>query len=1132
MAPKRNYTQKTIKLLFAACGNQCAEPSCTNSVVIESNDQSDAMISAQICHIYAASNHGPRGRPGLTEKERNAPENLILLCPTHHGIVDGQHESYPANLLESWKQQHESKYKKPVVEDVASVALRLSTAASLVDAVIDEELMRLRKARFFAEFDRLEFARKLSLKLIGGEYSGGGNSARSKALAWCARTLSIAEDKTEASKALAVAKQLSECEEVHIADAFCQAAKGNVQAALSSLAILDAPSSKTAAFQIVSNEGGAVKSIDWLKDTGLSASDLDPDGKFALLQRCMELEKWDDALELASTLDEDDFSRAPALYQAAASAHLASALPLEIRSAVITQPPFFPRRIPLSSESIAMSHRRIAIELFGKSADAAKSFNCLQANKIALDFALWLQLSDPDTYLIARGNLEASLRNGVEGLRRLPLALGFGIKLDVQAVESQIDRQTAMSGGHTVETALARLALALTKQNAGEAAKYVETYRDELLKFLDRTAVTSLEIEMLAQAGSIDKARKMLEEFRKAGFDANACQSLDRIIAEIQGQDPVTARRYQFESTNSLHDLALLVEALEEQDDWESLVDVAEQLFQRTNSLQDAERFAIVLNNLEQDDRLASFLSVNENLIPNSRRLALVKGWLLFRLGSLKECASLVSILRASEDSANLRALVLNTAIASGDWDNINSFVAEEWRNRQARTPKELLRASQIGFIVQSPQARDLLFESARGADKDAHILVGAYSLATSAGIENDETVAAWFAKGIELSGPDGPVERVTLKDVFERKPEWDKREADIWKLLSEGAIPIYGAAKLLRRTLADFYLSPALSNLREVDPRKRGIIPAFAGNREATGLTLQTAYGFDATALLTLVFLGVLDDVLRAVPVVKIPHATMAWVLQEKERVDFHQPSRIRDAKVLRSLINSGKLRVFDGEPSGDPDLLAEVDDDLAAFISTSAANGADLPQQQLVVRSFPVHKIGSLMEEPASLDKYQHCLCSCVGVLKKLKSKGVLTWQEYDDAFKYLAANEGTWPNETAIVDDATLFLDDLSVSYFKHVGLLHKLKDAGYKAVISKRAAEEADTLIGYELFSQQVSSYLDDLRKKIAIGIQAGKVVVGRIVRNSRDDDDLFTSHPSESLLDLSPTCDALVVDDRF
>ncbi len=48
------------------------------------NVNTSAAVVAQICHIYAASDNGPRGKPGLTATERNSPDNLILMCGHHH----------------------------------------------------------------------------------------------------------------------------------------------------------------------------------------------------------------------------------------------------------------------------------------------------------------------------------------------------------------------------------------------------------------------------------------------------------------------------------------------------------------------------------------------------------------------------------------------------------------------------------------------------------------------------------------------------------------------------------------------------------------------------------------------------------------------------------------------------------------------------------------------------------------------------------------------------------------------------------------------------------------------------------------------------------------------------------------
>lgn len=128
--PRRNYSSKTIKILFALSGNQCAVPDCNEPVIAPQTEKSGAMVIGQIAHIYAISEDGPRGSKGLTEKDLNQASNLILLCPTHHVKVDGQYETYPATMLIDWKARHEKKYGDTLSRSVSSVgAAELEVAA-------------------------------------------------------------------------------------------------------------------------------------------------------------------------------------------------------------------------------------------------------------------------------------------------------------------------------------------------------------------------------------------------------------------------------------------------------------------------------------------------------------------------------------------------------------------------------------------------------------------------------------------------------------------------------------------------------------------------------------------------------------------------------------------------------------------------------------------------------------------------------------------------------------------------------------------------------------------------------------------------------------------------------------------
>ncbi len=65
------------------------------------------VLLAEIAHIEASSDGGPRSNAGLSDADRDAYENLLLLCPTHHTLVDKQSNSYTVADLRDWKKEIE-----------------------------------------------------------------------------------------------------------------------------------------------------------------------------------------------------------------------------------------------------------------------------------------------------------------------------------------------------------------------------------------------------------------------------------------------------------------------------------------------------------------------------------------------------------------------------------------------------------------------------------------------------------------------------------------------------------------------------------------------------------------------------------------------------------------------------------------------------------------------------------------------------------------------------------------------------------------------------------------------------------------------------------------------------------------
>lgn len=94
-----------LRFLYGKSGNKCAYPNCTAPIF-----ESDGTLTGECCHIEAYSPNGARYNASTSCEEKNAEENLILMCSRHHKIIDTHPEQYSVETLKKYKQQHELQY--------------------------------------------------------------------------------------------------------------------------------------------------------------------------------------------------------------------------------------------------------------------------------------------------------------------------------------------------------------------------------------------------------------------------------------------------------------------------------------------------------------------------------------------------------------------------------------------------------------------------------------------------------------------------------------------------------------------------------------------------------------------------------------------------------------------------------------------------------------------------------------------------------------------------------------------------------------------------------------------------------------------------------------------------------------
>ena len=93
--------------LFSESAGYCQKPDCHVNLFLQFGDK--GIHIAEMAHIFSASDGGPRADKTMTAAERGAFENIILLCPSCHTIIDKAEEDFPDSVVVGWKENHRNK---------------------------------------------------------------------------------------------------------------------------------------------------------------------------------------------------------------------------------------------------------------------------------------------------------------------------------------------------------------------------------------------------------------------------------------------------------------------------------------------------------------------------------------------------------------------------------------------------------------------------------------------------------------------------------------------------------------------------------------------------------------------------------------------------------------------------------------------------------------------------------------------------------------------------------------------------------------------------------------------------------------------------------------------------------------
>jgi hypothetical protein len=392
-------------------------------------------------------------------------------------------------------------------------------------------------------------------------------------------------------------------------------------------------------------------------------------------------------------------------------------------------------------------------------------------------------------------------------------------------------------------------------------------------------------------------------------------------------------------------------------------------------------------------------------------------------------------------------------------------------------------------------------------APDSPEVFLAAYQLSIDRGEDQDPRTHEWFQKAVVLSGPKGPIQRVDIKDVISQSSGWNKNRQPV-----------------------EFILGLALRNAKATKSRQQFPVLAFSGAKGPVDLSGVRRLGLDITSIFTLEYLGLLKKTIGAFDEIIIAPSTLSSLFFDRQLIRFRQPSQVVKARQIKQLVNTGKLTVLKNKADDAASASSDIDPELLMLLEKAEVVGAT------VVRSAPVTKVGSFLEETADVSAFSKVMTDTHSVLEFLQGK--IAAPLAANARAYLTQVDSGWTDKPELTSSSRVYLDQLTVTYLHQVGLLEPLTNSVAQVCVSQDVEDHCDAVINAAESSDELLQRVERIRATLNDAIEKGSNVrfssrrhLGK-VRKDEEEEDSGGSFPSLDIMSDLAELDVVVCDDRF
>ncbi len=949
---------------------------------------------------------------------------------------------------------------------------------------------------------------------------------------WAARLYASEKDVSQAAK---LRNELQESD--LILDALILDGEGKSDEAIRILRDECDPDSRSEFFRLLNSNKGANVALDWF-DSNAKICDL---GFFTAFgwwywAICAATDgRWKDVVEILVKL-EDQWNANPALAFVEGAVNAALLLPEGRRDMVLDGLPLYPGISPIFHSNVVECHHR-ATYCFKHVEKKWSQYFGTEFNDATSDWQIWLKLMNPD--LDQSNEIKLFISEKLSGpdsgqaIRLIRFARFFEIEFNAQPIKSYLDYRRDL-GGLEPEEQRAEFLINRKIMKPPQFLEFAQLRKDELSRIfqVDYWLAEYCDV-MLQEPNLSSEYAHLIAEYRQSVDDANYHRMIDALDAK-QGIDVRGRSEKRFRQTGSTVDLKNLIAHFKSTDNWTALKHYYWKLFEAEPTLEHARELVEVLCNSSPAEyrEILEFAEQNPSIFEHDNDLLKAKVAALFNTGRFKDAKQfhLDHFGYSLEQFALLTELKID--IAFGNWDSIGASLERIWQHKESFEANELIWTSQIAANFDQMRNRAVEFAelATRKSPSDPQILLSAYSLCFQTNQE-EKANPDWLSNAMQLSSNEtGPVYSADLAQIVEeivpKRRRWLQNLENNW---FGGKIPLSFAAAGFNISPVHLLLHIPNQNESESDGRRKQTIPIVAGRLNTIELRNDWTVGLDITTILVLYHLELLESVFDVFNHIKLPPQTNAFLFSERSQVEFHQPSRIKDAKQVFQLARDGRI-VVDVKPRNESvEIAAQFGCELAELVQLAKST------KGRVVVSFPVYTANSMGQQLADTTEIDDFIVSLLDFCRILHEQGKLEFIDYQHIRSYLI-NQGEIESGTATSEilDKPIYLEELTLGYLLDLRVLERIS----KEVvihINSEALARIQAYIHEGNTGEFLVEAIDNIRHLISQAENSGKASFLPFYFDGIEQHlplDNLLIQGTKSLLRSSEEYDALFVDDRY